>query len=185
MNTGESMIKLLILDVDGILTDGKKYYYSCGSVKYKTFCDKDWTAIKRFRVLGISVVLLTGDPFNAAIARNRNLDVLVNRDKQGTHIDKANYLPDICQKYKVDFNEIAYVGDDAFDVRIMKIVSYPFCPIDAPNLVKSVACTLNVKAGENVIAHLFDYLESNKLLPLYNLEDHLDKIYALDRNEKF
>ena len=41
------MIKLLILDVDGVLTDGKKYYNRDGDVVMKTFCDKDWTAIKR------------------------------------------------------------------------------------------------------------------------------------------
>jgi 3-deoxy-D-manno-octulosonate 8-phosphate phosphatase (KDO 8-P phosphatase) len=179
------MIKLLILDVDGILTDGKKYYYSCGSVKYKTFCDKDWTAIKRFRALGINVVLLTGDSFNAAIAKNRNLDVIVNRTSDGHHTDKVEYLPAICEKYQVTADEIIYVGDDTFDIRIMKSVKYAFCPSDSPNVVKTIAQTLNVKAGENVVAHLFDYLESSNLLPQYELEDHLDKIYALDQKERF
>ena len=41
------MIKLLILDVDGVLTDGKKVYGKEGTGLYKTFCDKDFTAIKR------------------------------------------------------------------------------------------------------------------------------------------
>ena len=59
-----SVIKLIILDVDGVLTDGKKYYNREGEVLMKTFCDKDWTAIKRFRALGITVIFLTGDPFN-------------------------------------------------------------------------------------------------------------------------
>ena len=63
-NIGVTMIKLLILDVDGILTDGKKQYDREGNVRMKTFCDKDWTAIKRFRALGINVIFLTGDPFN-------------------------------------------------------------------------------------------------------------------------
>jgi 3-deoxy-D-manno-octulosonate 8-phosphate phosphatase KdsC-like HAD superfamily phosphatase len=43
------MIKLIILDVDGIMTDGKKYYGQDGSVYLKSFCDKDWTSIKRFK----------------------------------------------------------------------------------------------------------------------------------------
>ena len=68
------MIKLLILDVDGIMTDGVKYYDKEGVVKLKTFCDKDWTAIKRFKSIGIQVLFLTGDPFNEAIAKNRNID---------------------------------------------------------------------------------------------------------------
>ena len=45
------MIKLVILDVDGVMTDGKKYYDRDGKVVIKNFCDKDWTAIKRFRAL--------------------------------------------------------------------------------------------------------------------------------------
>ena len=52
------MIKLVILDVDGVLTDGKKYYNRDGDVVMKTFCDKDWTAIKRFKALGIKVLFL-------------------------------------------------------------------------------------------------------------------------------
>ena len=66
------MIKLVILDVDGVLTDGKKYYNRDGDVLMKTFCDKDWTAIKRFKALGIKVLFLSGDPFNEKIAKNRN-----------------------------------------------------------------------------------------------------------------
>jgi 3-deoxy-D-manno-octulosonate 8-phosphate phosphatase (KDO 8-P phosphatase) len=179
------MIKLLILDVDGILTDGKKYYYTCGTVKYKAFCDKDWTAIKRFRALGIEVLLLTGDSFNITVANNRNLDVIVNRSNQGNHTDKLEYLPEICRKYNVASHEIVYVGDDAFDIRIMQNVKYAFCPSDSPNIVKSIAQPLNAKGGENLVAHLFDYLESINLLPQYALEDHLDKIYELDRKERF
>ena len=57
-------VKLLAIDVDGVLTDGKKYYNRDGKVEMKTFCDKDWTAIKRFRALGVNVIFLTGDPFD-------------------------------------------------------------------------------------------------------------------------
>ena len=61
------MIKLLIIDVDGIMTTGIKYYNREGEVKLKTFCDKDWTSIKRFRAAGINVVFLTGDGYNKKI----------------------------------------------------------------------------------------------------------------------
>ena len=50
------MIKLIILDVDGVMTDGKKYYDRDGKVVLKNFCDKDWTAIKRFRALPAEAV---------------------------------------------------------------------------------------------------------------------------------
>ena len=97
------MIKLVILDVDGVLTDGKKYYNREGEVLMKTFCDKDWTAIKRFKAMGITVIFLTGDPFNESIARNRNIDVIVNR-KNGKHTDKSEFLEELVAKHKSRFS---------------------------------------------------------------------------------
>ena len=98
------MIKLVILDVDGVLTDGKKYYNRDGDVVMKTFCYKDWTAIKRFKALGIKVLFLSGDPFNEKIAKNRNIDIIINR-KDGTHNDKGDYVEEWSNgdmtKYKI------------------------------------------------------------------------------------
>jgi len=85
------MIKLIVLDIDGVMTDGRKYYNREGTAQYKTFCDKDWTAIKRFKALGIKVVFLTGDAFNIGIAEKRNIDVIVNRN-DSSHVDKVEYL---------------------------------------------------------------------------------------------
>ena len=52
------MIKLVILDVDGVMTDVKKYFDRDGNVVIKNFCDKDWTAIKRLRAIGIDLSLI-------------------------------------------------------------------------------------------------------------------------------
>ena len=162
------VIKLLILDVDGVLTDGKKYYNRDGDVVMKTFCDKDWTAIKRFRALGVNVIFLTGDPFNEKIASNRNIDCIVNR-KDGKHTDKEDYLQEICETYKVTEKEIAFVGDDIFDIGIIKKVKYSYCPEDS-----------------NCIMILFDYLKDSKLLPKrYSDKEHLKEVYSLDVKEKF
>lgn len=181
---GAKMIKLLILDVDGILTDGKKYYDREGNVRMKTFCDKDWTAIKRFRALGIQVVFLTGDPFNVTIAENRNIDVYVNRNSDGVHKDKIEFLADICKAYDVVPDNIAYAGDDIFDVKIMGAIRYPFCPNDAPQEVRNIAVRVGM-GGKNFVMELFDYLNSRDMLPKFSFEKHLEKVYELDRKEKF
>ena len=160
------MIKLLILDVDGVMTDGIKYYDREGTVKLKTFCDKDWTAIKRFRAIGVNVVFLTGDPYNISILENRNLHVIANRGS-GFHSDKVNYL------------------DDIFDIGIMKKVRYPICMLDSPRIVKQTAKVLPVKGGENVVMTLFDTLEIDGLLPCFSYDKVIDKIYELDLKEKF
>lgn len=177
------MVKLIILDVDGILTDGKKYYDREGVVQYKTFCDKDWTAIKRFRALGITVIFLTGDPFNEAIARNRKIDCIVNR-ANGAHSDKSTYLVAICKQYNVSAEEIVFAGDDVFDVGLMRLVS-SYCPSDAPNIVKKHALELAACGGENFVMKLFDFLDGAKLLPEWEFDSHMQTVYELDSREKF
>ena len=180
------VIKLLILDVDGVLTDGKKYYNRDGDVVMKTFCDKDWTAIKRFRAMGVNVIFLTGDPFNEKIASNRNIDCIVNR-KDGRHTDKEDYLQEICDTYKVTEKEIAFVGDDIFDMGIIKKVKYSYCPEDSTEEIQNaVTDIITAPGGNNCIMILFDYLKDSKLLPKkYNDEEHLKEVYSLDVKEKF
>ena len=166
------MIKLIILDVDGVLTDGTKYYDHDGKVVLKLFCDKDWTAIKRFRAIGIPVVFITGDPYN------------VNRG-EGFHKDKVNYLTEVLDDYNCLAEEVLYLGDDLFDVNIMKSVGHPYCLLDSPIIVKQNANTLYCKAGENVIMQLFDKLEIDGLIPIVPYDEVMTKIYELDLKEKF
>ena len=178
------MIKLVILDVDGVMTDGTKYYDRDGKVVLKLFCDKDWTTIKRFRAIGISVVFITGDPYNEIILKNRNLPVVVNRG-EGFHKDKVNYLTEVLDDYNCLAEEVLYLGDDLFDVNIMKSVGHPYCLLDSPIIVKQNANTLYCKAGENVIMQLFDKLEIDELIPVVPYDEVMTKIYELDLKEKF
>ena len=119
------MIKLVILDVDGVMTDGKKYYDRDGNVVIKNFCDKDWTAIKRLRAIGIPVLFITGDPYNEMILSNRNLPTIVNRG-EGFHRDKINFLPQALEEYNCTADEVVYFGDDLFDYKIMEGVGYAY-----------------------------------------------------------
>ena len=178
------MIKLVILDVDGVMTDGTKYYDRDGKVVLKLFCDKDWTAIKRFRAIGIPVVFITGDPYNEMILKNRNLPVVVNRG-EGFHKDKVNYLAEVLEDFNCFAEEVLYLGDDLFDVNIMKSVGYPYCLLDSPIIVRQNANTLYCKAGENVIMQLFDKLEIDGLIPVVPYDEVMTKIYELDLKEKF
>ena len=170
------MIKLVILDVDGVMTDGRKYYDRDGVVRLKTFCDKDWTAIKRFRAIGINVIFLTGDPFNVTIGENRNIDVIVNRGSGNSeimHKDKSEYLPKICEDYRVSPNEIAFIGDDIFDIQLI------------PRIVRGNAQILSGSGGENLIAEMYDYMEEKKIIVTGYFPDHLQKVYEIDLKEKF
>jgi len=174
------MIKLVILDIDGVLTDGRKYYNSEGMPCMKTYCDKDFTAIKRLRGSGVNVCFLSGDEFvNMAMAKNRNIDFYSARGK-----DKAEFVQHFIETYKAEPSEMLYIGDDLFDKSIMEIVGHPFCPADACVDIKEVCGQNNIlsmKGGNNVIAELVNTLQQRRLVGDCTMED----IENLDKKEVF
>lgn len=178
------MIKLVILDVDGVLTDGTKYYDRDGKVVLKLFCDKDWTAIKRFCAIGIPVVFITGDPYNETILKNRNLPVIVNRS-EGLHKDKVNYLAKVLDDYNCLAEEVVYLGDDLFDYGIMKEVGYPYCVLNSPRILQNISRVLPCNGGENAVMYLFEDLEDIGIIPIIAYDEVMVKIYELDQKEKF
>ena len=178
------MIKLVILDIDGVMTDGRKYYNTDGMPFAKTYCDKDFTAIKRLRGAGVSVCFLSGDDtVNQAMAKNRNIDFFYARGR-----DKADFIPELAEKYNTTPEHMAYIGDDLFDGSIMEVVQYPFCPADACRDIKKI-CTsafgyhniLQSNGGCNVIMEMVDLMLERGLVSDCTMQD----IKALDKNEKF
>lgn len=171
------MVKLIILDVDGVLTDGKKHYDSSGVAVYKTFCDKDFTAIKKFKSANVDVVFLSGDQkINEALAKNRNIPFYYTR---GTC--KSEFLDLLLKEYNCLPGEIAFMGDDTFDMEIMKRVGYAFCPADAPKEVKEASIVLNKDGGNNCVLELYEWLRDKDLVPIFSVEN----IYRIDKHEKF
>ena len=71
-------LKLVILDIDGVMTDGKKFYDKNGDVLCKQYNDKDFTAIKRFMATGIDVCFLSGDNWNKVITTLQGLTDLTS-----------------------------------------------------------------------------------------------------------
>ena len=93
-------LKLLILDIDGILTDGTKVYDIEHKPIYKRFMCKDFTAIKRFSAAGIKVIMISGDNWNRTMAEKRNIDFYCTREK-GDGLDKSLWLQEFKNTYKV------------------------------------------------------------------------------------
>ena len=148
---------LLVLDVDGVLTDGTKTYGQDGQVLSKAFCDQDFTAIKRFRAAGVEVCLLSGDrAVNEAIAQTRQLDFHFARDAQG-NIDKKRFLAQLALRYGVAPARIAYVGDDYYDLTILEAARWSYCPSNAIACVRDVVTeVLDRPGGHGVVAALYD-----------------------------
>lgn len=170
------MIKLIILDVDGVMTNGRKFYDKDGNIICKEFCDKDWTAIKRFKALCIPVVFLSGDSFNRKIAEGRNIPFFHNVGP------KEQYLHRICNTFNVFPKDCVYVGDDLFDVTIAKLVGYTFCPADAIDEMKNISVTLGTNGGNNVIMYLYNHFVDMQFIPEY-VPDEMKIIYDLDSKE--
>jgi len=149
-------IKLVILDVDGVITDGTKVYDKEHNVISKRFLCKDFTAIKRFIAAGVKVVMVSGDSFNATMAQKRNIDFYCSRNDD-LSLDKSRYINVLSKKYGIASKDMAFVGDDYFDLSIFKALRTTFCPEDAPNIIKEHALyCLRAKGGEGVVVELYD-----------------------------
>ena len=152
-------VKLIMLDVDGVMTDGTKVYGEDHNVIAKNYCDRDFTAIKRMKDSGLEVCLLSGDRrINEGMAISRKIDFYYSRDK-------LSALDGILNDYRCSLLETVYVGDDIFDTPIMSRVGFSFCPSDAPEDVKA-SCThvLKSSGGRSVVAELYDTLVKTGLI---------------------
>jgi len=174
------MIKLVVLDIDGVMTDGSKTYGIDGSVVAKRYNDKDFTAIKRLRAGGTPVCFLSGDNrINEKMAQNRNIDFYYARG-----IDKASFVPVFADKYGATASEMLYIGDDLFDISMLRVVGHPYCTADSPNVVKKECGPMGVvprKGGENVVAALYDILLDKNLVE----DATMEAIEAFDKKERF
>lgn len=172
-------IKLLILDVDGVLTDGTKVYDQEHNSLYKSFKCKDFTAIKRFIASGISVVMLSGDSWNAKMAKKRNIPFYCTRG-QDLSLDKSKYISIFEDTYKIKPENMAFVGDDYFDLSMYKKLFWTFSPSDAPEIIKNNSLYVtNSRGGEGVIVELYDFLQSKG-----HIQDAPEeKVAELDRKE--
>jgi 3-deoxy-D-manno-octulosonate 8-phosphate phosphatase (KDO 8-P phosphatase) len=155
-------VPLLVLDVDGVMTDGTKIYGDGGKVIGKRFCDLDFTAIKKFKERGWEVCWMSADKeINAKIAETRGIDFVYSRDDQN-QINKHHLINGLCEKYMVKMHQVVYVGDDLFDVAVMRVVMEGggkiYCPTNAAPYVKRLAHVLCCGGGAGAVMVLFDSL---------------------------
>ena len=154
----KSKIELLILDIDGVLTDGTKVYTQDHQPVYKRFRCKDFTAIKRFIAAGVQVIMLSGDNWNAEMARQRNIPFYCTRGSD-LGLDKSVYLSHLESTYDVKKENMAFVGDDYFDLSMFKTLFWTFAPSDSPRIIRqNCLYLLKSKGGHGVVQELYDFL---------------------------
>ena len=139
-------IKMLVMDVDGTLTDGKIYIGPQGEVM-KAFNVKDGYAIKHILPeMGIIPVIITGRTSAIVEYRARELDI--TELYQGV-TDKLAQLKKVAEKYQLTKNQIAYIGDDVNDLECIKYCGFSACPNDAVEEVKHKAKIVCQSTGGN------------------------------------
>lgn len=148
-------IKMLVMDVDGTLTDGRIYIGANGEVM-KAFDVKDGYAIVRLREKGIEPVIITGRKSEIVQERAKELGII--ELYQGVH-DKLQQLKSIAEKLNCNQDEIAYIGDDENDMDCIKYCRITGCPSDAVNIVKDKAeYVCENKGGRGAVREFIDWI---------------------------
>lgn len=138
-----SQVKLLALDVDGVLTDGGLYYTETGEVLRK-FNIKDGQGIKLVKQAGIEVAIITAK--SAASTLQRAKDLGINHTYLGIE-DKLSTLKILCDKLKISLAQVAYVGDDINDLEVLQAVGCPLTVADAMPTNQNLAIYVTKLAG--------------------------------------
>lgn len=170
---------MLVMDVDGTLTDGKIYMSSDGELM-KAFNIKDGYAIARLRDFGIEPVIITGR--SSEIVRQRCAELKITELHQG--IDNKSYkLREICRRCQVTLSQVAYIGDDLNDLSCMKICGFSACPADAMKQVRdSVNFVCRTNGGDGAVREFVDYLLLNQT-DEDNIEYNFQEVkYEIDSN---
>ena len=152
-------IRLLVMDVDGVMTDGKITYSSDGQ-ELKSFNIKDGLGIKRAQASGIETAIITGrtSPMVERRARELGIAHLV----QGRE-DKLAALSDLVDQMNLSLDQVAYIGDDLPDLTAIESVRLGACPADAATEVKSKANWVSTRGGgDGCVRELCDLLVSHK-----------------------
>lgn len=136
-------IKLLLLDVDGVLTDGRIIYDSHGR-DIKFFDVHDGLGVYVLKKAGIKTILITAKGSLAIKPRARDMEVEAVFENISP---KTAVLDKILKKYKVDLDEVCFVGDDLVDLCLMKKVGFSIAVFNAAPEIKEAASYITVKHG--------------------------------------
>lgn len=148
-------IKLIIFDVDGVLTDGGLYFSDEG-MEFKRFHSLDGHGIKMIKHYGIEPAVITARESGNVKHRMQNLGI--EHYYQG-QTNKVSAYKDLLEKLNLTNNQVAYMGDDVVDLPVMKQVGLPIAPNNAHELVKENACVVTDNIGGNgAVREVCDFL---------------------------
>ena len=149
-------IKLLLSDVDGVLTDAGMYYTENGD-EFKKFCTYDGMGFQLLQKSGIKVGILTTEDRN--LNRRRAKKLGLDFDFHGAK-DKLKIVNDLCIKEKITLNEVAYIGDDVNCFSLLSHVGIAACPNNAVDKIRAIPniIRLNKNGGDGVVREFVELI---------------------------
>ncbi len=164
-------IRLVIFDVDGVLTDGRLVFDEQGR-EYKAFHTRDGHGLKMLFQSGVEVAIISGRKSESVSKRMTGLGI--NHVYQG-QTDKRKAFSELCEKLRINYNQVAHVGDDLPDLPIMQQSGLAIAVQDAHKVVREHAdwctsqpggygaarevCDLIMEAQETLQAAIHPYLQ--------------------------
>ena len=152
-----SNLRLLLLDVDGVLTDGRLFYLEDGE-RVKVFNVHDGLGIKLLQSIKIDVGIISGRESEAL--KNRLLELGIDKEKifMG-RVRKREILENISRKYDLEFSQIGFIGDDYVDIPVMRLVGFPVAVSNAYEEVKKFASYITtVRGGEGAVREVAELI---------------------------
>lgn len=152
-------VKLLLMDCDGVLTDGRLYYSEKGEA-LKVFNVKDGQGIVSWHNAGFKSGIISGRESEIVIKRATELGV--SYIKQNSH-DKTRCFSEILYQERISQDEVAFIGDDIGDIDLLRIVGFPVAVADAAReLFSFVRYKTNAKGGYGAVREVTDLLLNSK-----------------------
>lgn len=148
-------IRSLLLDVDGVLTDGTVFIHDDGS-ETKSFNIYDGHGIRMLLSNGFHVGLISGRSSGVVTHRAKDLGI---RDVYQNVSDKRDVLKKILDRTRLSIEEVAYMGDDVIDLPVLEHVGLAISVPDAPEIVRRKAHWVTRRAGgRGAVREVCDYL---------------------------
>ena len=159
-------VRLLILDVDGVLTNGQ-FFLGPNGQEYKAFHAQDGYGLKQIQKTGIDIAIISGRQSASVSLRARELGIqhLFQNVK-----DKMKVLEPLLKRLDLTLNECAYVGDDTPDLNVMQQVGLACTVANATPSIKAIAHFETQRCGgEGAVREICDWLLCHQQQPLYEI----------------
>ena len=165
-----AQIKLLILDVDGVMTDGSLYMDNQGE-EFKAFNSKDGHGIRMLQECGVEAAILTGR--KSKLVEHRSKDLNIKYVLQG-YRDKRPAYTELKNAVQLKDEQIAYIGDDVIDLPVMSQVGLAVAVSDAhPFVIEHAHWVSNTVGGRGAVREICEQIIDSRGLLQKKLERYL------------